>query len=123
MMFEKATGVFAYLHGIFTGTDGFFKLDPVTNIDYKSMTPTKVFSNKEFTVWALGIPKGDMPTLAYKIVSEKGTIVVTGAGGSNQADKFRDAFIAFAKGADILMMPMPIDENAYAADTFLHTKP
>ena len=49
--------------------------------------------------------------------------MVTGAGGSNQADKFRDAFIAFAKGADILMMPMPIDENAYAADTFLNIKP
>ncbi len=64
-----------------------------------------------------------MPTLAYKIVSEKGTIVVTGAGGSNQADKFRDAFITFAKGADILMMPMPIDENAYAADIFLNIKP
>lgn len=71
----------------------------------------------------LGTPKGDVPTLAYKIVSEKGIIVVTGAGGSNQADKFRDAFIDFAKGADILMMPMPIDENADAADTFLHAKP
>lgn len=43
MMFEKDVGVFAYLHGIFTGTGGFFKLDPVTNIDYKSTTPTKVF--------------------------------------------------------------------------------
>lgn len=50
--------------------------------------------------------------------------MVTGAGDSNQADKFRDSFIiAFAKGADILMMPMPIDENAYAADTFLNIKP
>ena len=122
-MFEKDTGAFAYLYGILTGTDDFFKIDPVTNIHYRSTTPTKVFLNKEFTVWALGIPKGDVPTLAYKIVSEKGTIVVTGAGGSNQADKFRDVFIDFAKGADILMMPMPIDENADAAGAFLHAKP
>ncbi|EDZ90630.1 MBL fold metallo-hydrolase [Francisella tularensis] len=123
-VFGKDHGAFAYLHGILTGTDGFpFKLDPVINIDYTKLEPTKVFSNDEFTVWALGIPKGDVPTLAYKIVSKKGTIVVTGAGGSNEHDKFRDAFIKFAKNADILMMPMPIDESADAAGSFLHAKP
>ncbi|WP_338029166.1 MBL fold metallo-hydrolase [Francisella halioticida] len=123
-VFGKEHGSYAYLHGILTGTDGFsFKLDPVTNVDFTSLKPIKVFSNKEFTIWALGIPKGDVPTLAYKIVSKKGTIVVTGAGGSNKHDKFRDAFIKFAKNADILMMPMPVDESTDAAGSFLHAKP
>lgn len=122
-VFNKDTGAYAYLHGILTGTDGFFKLDPVKNIDYTSKIPTKVYSNKEYTVWALGIPKGDVPALAYKIVSKKGTIVVAGSGGNNKPDEFREAFIKFAKGTDILMMPMPIDENADKASTFLHAKP
>ncbi|AIT08990.1 arylsulfatase [Candidatus Francisella endociliophora] len=123
-VFSEKSGSFAYLHGILTATDGFpFKLDPVKDIDYTKLEPTKVLSNDEFTVWALGIPKGDVPTLAYKIVSKKGTIVVTGAGGSNKHDKFRDAFVKFAKNADILMMPMPIDESADAAGSFLHAKP
>ena len=123
-VFGKDGGTYAYLHGILTGTDGFpFKLNPVKNIDYTNKTPTKVFSNKEFTIWALGIPKGDVPALAYKIVSEKGTIVVAGSGGHNQSDDFRKAFVDFAKGADVLMMPMPIDENADKASTFLHAKP
>lgn len=56
-------------------------------------------------------------------MSKKGTIIVTGAGGSNEHDKFRDTFIKFAKNADILMMPMPIDESADAASSFLHAKP
>jgi ribonuclease BN (tRNA processing enzyme) len=122
-VFNKDTGSYAYLHGLLTGTDGMFKLDPVKNIDYTSTTPTKVFSNEEFTVWALGIPKGDVPALAYKIVSKKGTIVVAGSGGNNESDKFRDAFVKFAKNTDILMMPMPIDEDAYKTSTFLHAKP
>ncbi|MDE4996855.1 MBL fold metallo-hydrolase, partial [Francisella tularensis subsp. holarctica] len=43
--------------------------------------------------------------------------------GSNDQDKFRDSFFKFAKNADILMMPMPIDESADAAGSFLHAKP
>ncbi|MDE5020753.1 MBL fold metallo-hydrolase, partial [Francisella tularensis subsp. holarctica] len=64
-----------------------------------------------------------VPTLAYKIVSKTGTHVVTGAGGSTEHDKFRDAFIKIAKNADILMMPKPIDESADAEGSFLHSKP
>lgn len=64
MILEKATGIFAYLHWIFIGTDDFFKLDHVTNIDYKSTIPTKVFSKKDFTVWALRTPKGDIPNFS-----------------------------------------------------------
>ncbi|MDE4957307.1 MBL fold metallo-hydrolase, partial [Francisella tularensis subsp. holarctica] len=65
----------------------------------------------------------DVTTLDYKIVSKNGTLVVTVDGCSNEHDKFRDAFIKFEKNADILMMPMPIDDSADAAGSFLHAKP
>ncbi|MDE5018832.1 MBL fold metallo-hydrolase, partial [Francisella tularensis subsp. holarctica] len=71
-VFGKDHGVFAFFLGILTGTDVFpFKLDHVINIDYTKLEPTKVLSKEEFNVWDLGIPKCDVQTKAYKIVSKK----------------------------------------------------
>ena len=115
--FDKKTGSFAYLHGLESGTEGLFKIEPL-NIDYKSPISKQIFKNKDFTIYALGIPHGDVPCLAFKIVTNNGIIVISGdQNGSNKA------FVDFAKGADILQMPLAIDENADKQSNFLHAKP
>ena len=115
--FDKKSGAFAYLHGLQTGTDGLFKLIP-QNVDFKLEFPTKVYENAQTKVFALGIPHGDVPCLAYRIEGSKGVVVISGdQNGTNKA------FINFAKGADVLVMPLAIDEGADAESSFMHAKP
>lgn len=116
-MFNKEKGAYAYLNGLFDGTDGLFPVK-LTDVSYTATTPQKVYELDGLTVYALGIPHGDVPTLAYRIESDKGTIVVSAdQNGSNPA------FLNFAKGADILVMPMAIHEEADEVSAFMHAKP
>ncbi|GAL28345.1 arylsulfatase [Vibrio variabilis] len=116
-MFNKEKGAYAYLNGLYDGTDGLFPVD-LTDVSYTATTPQKVYELDGLTVYALGIPHGDVPTLAYRIESDKGTIVISAdQNGSNPA------FLNFAKGADILVMPMAIHEEADEISAFMHAKP
>ncbi|WP_234497694.1 MBL fold metallo-hydrolase [Vibrio maritimus] len=116
-MFNKEKGAYAYLNGLYDGTDGLFPVD-LTDVSYTATTPQKVYALDGLTVYALGIPHGDVPTLAYRIESDKGTIVISAdQNGSNPA------FLNFAKGADILVMPMAIHEEADEISAFMHAKP
>jgi ribonuclease BN (tRNA processing enzyme) len=56
--------------------------------------------------------------LAYRIESDQGVIVISAdQNGSNSA------FLDFAQGADILVMPMAIHESADEVSAFMHAKP
>ncbi|WP_440683518.1 MBL fold metallo-hydrolase [Cysteiniphilum halobium] len=119
-LFNAKNGAYAYLADLLTpnNKDEVLTLSPIIDIDYKSTQKTKVFSNAEYTIWALGIPHGNVPTLAYRIDSRYGNIVISAdQNGSN------NAFIKFAKGADILIMPLALDENADKVSSFMHAKP
>ncbi|HHJ3243522.1 TPA: MBL fold metallo-hydrolase [Vibrio parahaemolyticus] len=116
-LFDGNEGAYAYLNGLFDGSDGLF---PVTIMDvpYKAFQGTKVYERDGLTIYALGIPHGDVPCLAYRIESSEGVIVVSAdQNGSNPA------FIDFAKGADILLMPLAIHEEADEVSSFMHAKP
>lgn len=116
--FAKGKGAFAYLSGLYDATDGINLQVNLQDIDYKSKTAQRVYDADGIKVTALGIPHGDVPNLAYRIESPEGTIVISAdQNGSN------DAFIDFAKGADILVMPAAIDENADAESKFMHAPP
>ncbi len=75
--------------------------------------PTVVYEKDGLKITALGIPRGDVPCLAYRIESEEGVMVISAdQNGSNPA------FLDFARGADIMMMPMAIHEQADGVSSF-----
>lgn len=116
--FAKDKGSFAYLSGLYDASNGINLKVNLEDIDNRAKTAQQVYEGDGLKVTALGIPHGDVPNLAYRIDSPDGIIVVsTDQNGTN------DAFIDFAKGADILVMPAAIDENADAESKFMHAPP
>lgn len=116
-LFNKDKGAYAYLSGFKDGSDGLF---PITlhDVPYQTPKPHTVYQQDGLTITALGIPHGDVPCLAYRIESAEGTIVISAdQNGSNPA------FVPFAKGADILVMPLAIHEAADPVSASLHAKP
>ncbi|WP_369925943.1 MBL fold metallo-hydrolase [Xanthomonas sp. NCPPB 2632] len=118
-MFGGKTGSFAYLEGLKDGSDGLrLTVSPVLDVDRHAEKAALVYQDAEVKVYAYGIPHGDVPTLAFRIEGKRGTIVV-----SADQNGSRQGFIDFAKGADILVMPAAIDEDADTASKFLHAPP
>ncbi|WP_312629995.1 MBL fold metallo-hydrolase [Scandinavium sp.] len=117
-LFKKEDGAYSYLNGLYNATDGLQLESKVKDIDYTATEPQLVYQDAEMKVTALGIPHGDVPCLAFRIETTKGTIVVSAdQNGSNKA------FVPFAKGADMLVMPLAIDENADTESKFMHAAP
>ncbi len=117
-MFGKEHGAYAYLDGLYRAEDGIQLKTNLKDLDYHSKTPQLVYDQDGLKVTALGIPHGDVPCVAYRIDTAEGTIVISAdQNGSNEA------FIDFAKGADILVMPAAIDENADEGSRFMHATP
>ena len=118
-MFGGKTGSFAYLEGLHDGSDGLhLTVSPIIDVDRHAEKPSLVYQDAEVKVYAYGIPHGNVPTLAFRIESKYGTIVV-----SADQNGTRQGFVDFAKGADILVMPAAIDDDADAASKFLHAPP
>ncbi|MDN3612305.1 MBL fold metallo-hydrolase [Vibrio ostreicida] len=116
-LFDGNKGAYAYLNGLFDGSDGLFPIT-MTDVPYKTTQRTKVYQHDGLTIYAMGIPHGDVPCLAYRIESAEGVMVISAdQNGTNSA------FIDFAKGADILLMPLAIHEQADPVSSFLHAKP
>lgn len=117
-LFNAQNGAFAYLNGLYQATDGIQIATDLKDISYTSNTPVVVYQDGDVKVTAIGIPHGDVPCLAYRIDSEKGSIVISA--DQNGSDS---RFIDFAKGTDILVMPSAIDEHADSASKFMHASP
>ncbi len=116
-LFNKNRGAYAYLNGLYNGSDGLFPVT-LTDVSHSSDKPTKVYDRDGLVSYALGLPHGDVPCLAYRIESEKGVIVISADQNGRNPN-----FVKFAKGADILMMPLAIHEQADEGSAFMHAKP
>lgn len=116
-LFNHDKGAYAYLNGIYDGSDGLFPVS-LQDVDYQKVASTKVYEDDGLTIYAKGIPHGNVPTVAYRVESDKGVMVISA--DQNGRDK---SFIDFAKGADILVMPMAIDEDADEISSFMHATP
>ena len=81
---------------------GGVRLD-VRVIDVTKAEPSTVFDRDGLTVTALGIPHGNMPTLAYR-VKVRGVSVVFSSDQQGTDPKFVD----FAKGANVLIMHLAL---------------
>ncbi|CAQ82961.1 MULTISPECIES: MBL fold metallo-hydrolase [Photorhabdus] len=117
-LFKKEGGAYSYLNGVYNATDGIKISSNIKDVDYSSAEPQLVYQDREMKITAIGIPHGDVPCLAFRIETSKGTIVISAdQNGSNKA------FIPFAKGADMLVMPLAIEANADETSNFLHASP
>lgn len=112
-LFDEKEGAFQVLGTMMTPTQGVVRLEPQM-VDVTKAEPTSVFDKDGMTVTALGIPHGNLPTLAYR-VQTRGVSVVFSSDQTGTNPKFID----FAKGADVLIMHLATN----AADSPLHASP
>lgn len=117
-LFGARSGAFAYLAGLRDGSDGLRVTVHPLSVDYRNPRPVQVYKDAEVRVLTLGIPHGDVPALAFRIEGKGGTIVV-----SADQNGHRPEFVEFAKGADILVMPAAIDDDADMTSKSLHATP
>ncbi len=116
-LFDKKKGAFAYLSGTLNGSEGQFET-PVIEVSADRSDASAVLTEPDMRVMAKPVPHGSVPTLAYSI-EIAGKKIVYGA-DQNGDD---DSFIAFAKDADLLIMPLAIPENATGTAARLHARP
>jgi ribonuclease BN (tRNA processing enzyme) len=96
------------------GVGGGVRLD-VSVVDVTKAEPSTVFDRQGVTVTALGIPHGNIPTLAYRIQTRAASIVF-----SSDQTGTNPRFVDFARGAHVLIMHLAI---AAGASTPLHASP
>ena len=96
------------------GVGGGVRLD-VGVVDVTKAEPSTVFDRQGVTVTALGIPHGNIPTLAYRIQTRNASIVF-----SSDQTGTNPRFVDFARGADVLVMHLAI---AAGATSPLHAPP
>jgi len=118
-LLQQDTGAYAYLGGYLNGSAGLVELTPV-EVDPQRIEASKVYKNQgtNIEIYALGVPHGPVPALAYRIKIGQQSIVFSGDQNGNS-----DAFIDFARGVDVLIMHMPVPENIGGVGRNLHAPP
>jgi ribonuclease BN (tRNA processing enzyme) len=101
-LFDEKTGAFQVLGPALGGATqalgGSLRLTP-TAVDVTKPGASAVFDQQGLTVTALGIPHGNIPTLAYKVRTRDLTVVF-----SSDQTGTNPAFVDFARGASVLIM-------------------
>ena len=109
-LFDEKTGAFQVLGPTLGATKGErgggVRLD-VGVIDVTKAEPSIVFDRQGVTVTALGIPHGDIPTLAYRVQTRDVSVVF-----SSDQTGTNKRFVEFAKGANVLVMHLNIAAGA-----------
>ncbi len=116
-MFAADDGAFRYLGGFMSGTDGLFALEPIT-VPATASEPVEVWRDESMTVHAVGVHHGPIPTLGYAFELGGRRIVISG--DQNLSTKY---LAPLAAGADVLVMPMAIPEDASSVARNLHATP
>ena len=111
-LFDEKNGAFPVLGATLGGkrrdmpsgplSTGSVRLD-VAVIDVTKAEPSTVFDGDGLTVMALGIPHGNMPTLAYRVKVRNMSIVF-----SSDQTGTDPKFVDFARGANILIMHLAL---------------
>jgi ribonuclease BN (tRNA processing enzyme) len=96
-LFDPKSGSWEILSSV-VGPGPGLKLDPRV-VDVTKQEPTTVYDRDGIKVTAMGIPHGNLPTLAYRVETQ-GVTVVYSSDQTGTNPRFPD----FAKDADILVM-------------------
>lgn len=117
-LFDEKNGAFQVLGPTLGAKQGEIgggvRLD-VRVIDTTKAESSKVYEHQGVTVTALGIPHGNMPTLAYRVQTRDVSVVF-----SSDQTGTNPRFVEFAKGANVLVMHLAI---AAGASIPLHASP
>jgi len=108
-LFDEKTGAFQILSPIMasgTANSGVMRLD-AREVDVTKQEPTTVFDLGGIKVTALGIPHGNLPTLAYRVETQGKSIVF-----SSDQNGTNPRFPEFAKNANLLIMHLAIGVGA-----------
>src|SRR5438105_3728912 len=101
-LFDEKNGAFQVLGPTLGApqdkTGGGIRLD-VGVVDVMKAEPSTVFDREGVTVTALGIPHGNLPTLAYRVQTRGVSIVF-----SSDQTGTNPRFVGFAKGANVMIM-------------------
>ena len=84
-------------------------------VDATKTEPSTVFDREGVTVTALGIPHGNLPTLAYRVHTRDVSVVF-----SSDQTGTNPRFVQFAKEANVLLMHLGIGAGATSG---LHAAP
>jgi ribonuclease BN (tRNA processing enzyme) len=117
-LFEDKVGAFPLLGPTLGGpqdkTGGGVRLD-VSVVDVMKPEPSTAFDRQGVTVTALGIPHGNLPTLAYRVQTQGVSVVF-----SSDQTGTNPRFVDFVKGANVLIMHLAIGVGAASG---LHASP
>jgi len=117
-LFDEKDGAFPLLGptlGAVQGeAGGGVRLD-IAVVDVTKAQPSTVFDRGGVAVTALGIPHGNVPTLAYRVTTRGVSIVF-----SSDQNGTSPAFVEFARGAHVLIMHLAI---AAGTTNPLHASP
>jgi len=118
-MLDGNAGAYGYLSGYLDGTGGLPALVPF-EVSRNPAGPVTLMGNaqSEVQVDGLHVPHGIVPALAFRV--RIGSTVIVFAGDQNGDDP---RFIEFAKSAALLVMHMPVAEDAAGVARKLHAPP
>ncbi|MBM4891721.1 MBL fold metallo-hydrolase [Vibrio alginolyticus] len=117
-LFAKDKGAYSYLSGLYNATGGVNLKVNLKDVDFKAKTAQPVYGADGVKVTAFGIPHAATPSLAWRVETAEGTVVISSDQNGSNPD-----FVNFAKGADILVMPAASDEHADDAFLDFHAPP
>lgn len=112
-------GAYGYLSGYLDGTGDLPMLEQRA-INPQAPAPTMVMraDGGRLELSALGVPHAIVPALAYRLDINGKSIVFAGDQNGN-----KEAFVDFARGADVLVMHLVVPEGITGAGRKLHAPP
>jgi ribonuclease BN (tRNA processing enzyme) len=116
-LFDSTAGAFSFLSGTLGQRGTGVRLDVVT-VDVTADTPTRVLLDQDLEITALGVPHGDVPTVAIRIEAGGRSVVL----GSDQAGT-NPRFIEFAADADVLVLHLSLTQRAPDPIALRHARP
>lgn len=113
------SGAYAYLSGYLDGSGGLPRIDG-TEVRDDPANPVRRLSDGQsaLQIDAMHVPHGIVPALAFRVRIGGATLVF--AGDQNGSDR---KFVEFARGANVLVMHMPIPPGADRVARRLHAPP
>jgi ribonuclease BN (tRNA processing enzyme) len=106
-LFDPKEGAFEVLASTMPGGNGPGVKMAASVVDATKQEATTVFDRDGIKVMALGIPHGNLPTLAYRVETQGKTVVF-----SSDQNGTNPRFPEFAKGANLLVMHLAIGVGA-----------
>lgn len=119
-LFDAKDGAFPLLAPTLGGAGadhgGGVRLKVEAPVDVTKAQPTTVFDGDGMVVTALGIPHGNVPTLAYRVDTRGASVVF-----SSDQTGTNPRFVEFARGANVLIMHLAV--AAGTTNHLLHASP